>query len=522
MEGITLAGKAKSYVGILAVILLALSLLLRAGEMIGGITFGILFILGMILILAFLGANFTRLKGLFAGRSAKYGAGALSASLFVLGILVIVNYLSLRHNFRYDSTSAKSFSLADQTTKVLENLDRDVKIIPFFKEETPGRGVLEDLLEEYEYASSRISVEFLDPDKDPTAANRYRIREYGTTIVEAGEKVERVESVLEQDITNAIIKVSKDDAVRIYFLEGHGERDYEDQARGGYDMAGTSLRDENYELDKLFLLREGEVPKDCDVLIVAGPENEPEPHEIAAMNDYLHKGGKILALVDPRPAASLEDLFSKWSIEVGDDVVVDVSPAGRLFGANEFMPMSMSYGSHPITEGFNVATLFAQCRSVEAMEDSVFPELRPVVLLESTEQSWAEKGELSGTIKFDADVDVRGPVPLGVALSEPSSQPAGEAQEADTLAKETRIVVLGDSDFASNSYFGFSGNKDFFLNIVNWLGEQEELISIRPKAPEDRRVSLTRAQSRFLFYLLVVVLPLGALVSGGIVWWRRR
>jgi ABC-type uncharacterized transport system involved in gliding motility auxiliary subunit len=522
MEGIALGAKAKTYVGTVAIILLAVSLLLKAGEMIGGVAFGAMFILGMVLLLAFVGANFSLLRRMCAGRSAKYGAGALSASLFVLGILVVVNYLSLRHNFRYDSTSAKTFSLADQTVKVLETLDRNVRILPFFTDETPGKGILEDLLEEYEYASPRISVEFVDPDKDPAVAKEYKIREYGTTIVEAGGKVERVESILEQDITNSIIKVSRDDAVKIYFLEGHGEKDYDDQARAGFDMAASALRDENYELAKLFLLREGEIPRDCDLLIVAGPGNEPEPHEIAAIHDYLHKGGKLLALVDPAPSASLESLFEKWNIDVGDDMVVDVSPAGRLFGANEFMPMSMNYGNHPITAGFSIATLFAQCRSVRSLEDTLFPDLRPVVLLQSTEQSWAEKGDLSGTIKFDAGTDVRGPVPLGVALSKRLLQTPGTEAVTDTLPGETRVVVVGDSDFASNSYLGFSGNRDFFLNIVGWLGEQEELISIRPKAPEDRRVSMTRAQSRFLFYLLVVFLPLGVLASGGIVWWRRR
>ena len=512
----------KTSIGLLGVVLLVVSLLLKAGEMLGGLTFSVLFILGIACLLAFLGANFAALKRIFARRSAKYGAGAVSASLFLIGIIVVVNYLGLRHNYRYDSTSEKGFSLADQTTKVLKSLDREVSIIPFFREDTPGKGFLEDLLEEYRYASSRISVEFVDPDKEPAVAKQYKIREYGTTVVESGGKIERVETVLEQDITNSIIKVTQDDAVRIYFLEGHGERDYEDQERTGFQLAGAALEDENYEIDKLFLLRECEVPKDCDLLVVAGPENEPEPHEIAAMNDYLHKGGKMLALLDPEPSAALKEMLARWKIAVGENMVVDVSPAGRLFGANEFMPMSMKFGNHPITEGFKVATLFSQCRSVSSVEDSVLPELRPVILVESTEQSWAESGDLSGTIKFDADSDIRGPVPLAVALSSPASSPRGEAVAMDTLRQETRIVVVGDSDFASNSYFGFSGNKDLFLNMVSWLGEQEELISIRPKMPQDRRVSLTRAQSRFLFYLLVVFLPLGMLASGGVVWWRRR
>jgi ABC-type uncharacterized transport system involved in gliding motility auxiliary subunit len=276
-------------------------------------------------------------------------------------------------------------------------------------------------------------------------------------------------------------------------------------------------------------MREPEVPDDCSLLVACGPEKEFLESELQTMARYLDRAGKALLLLDPAPSAGLKSFLSGWKVDVGEDVVVDVSPAGRLFGVDEFMPMAMSYPSHAITEEFSVATLFPFARSVSPSNVTVAG-VTAQTILQTSEQSWAETGPTTeGEVRYDEADDRRGPISLGVAVTaEPKEAPTDSmavptAEGAEESGgAETRLVVVGDSEFANNSFIGFSGDGDLFLNIVSWLAEEEELISIRPKDPEDRRVTLTAGQTRIVMYLSLLILPLSVLVLGVGVWLKRR
>lgn len=523
-------GTAISILGLVGLAALGAGLILASAS--GGwtATAKLLSIAGGALIIVFVGANWVGVKGIAGSRSAAYGANLAVVALLILAILAIINVLGSRNHRRFDLTHSGMFSLAGQTVNLLKGLDQDVKVLAFFKESGGDKKVVEDLLNEYHFITDKFEVQFIDPDKSPGITKTYGVTEYGTIILESGDKVERITeggATSEESITNALLKVIRAERKKIYFVEGHGEADIEDTERTGYSLAKAALEAQNYLVEKLFLMREAEVPDDCSLLILPGPEKELLESEKAAIERYVARAGKVLFMLDPSPSAGMPEFFKQWQINVGEDVVVDVSPAGRLFGVDEFMPMAMSYPDHPITKGFNVATLYPYARSISVAGGSIST-VTADTFVETGSQSWGETGPVEGEVKFDPETDRRGPISLAVAVTveteeaAPDSAGASEEGRDESMPDRARIVVIGDSEFANNSFLEFSGDKDFFLNVVSWLAEEEDLISIRPKDPEDRRVNLSAKQARIVMYLTLLVLPLCVLALGVGVWIKRR
>jgi ABC-type uncharacterized transport system involved in gliding motility auxiliary subunit len=454
-------------------------------------------------------------KGALAKRSTKFGANALAMVLIVLGLLILVNFLGARHHHRFDTTAGHRFSLSDHTVKFLRGLNKDVIITAFFQGENK---VLADLLSEYAYRNEQVSFRFVDPDEEPGTAKSYEITRYGTIVVESGDKEERIETILEQDLTNAILKVTREGKKIIYALTGHGEKDINSQDPTGFSSVKEALENENYEVKELILATHEEVPQDCSVLLVAGPQKEPLPGEWESVEVYLEGGGKLLVMVDPTPAADLSGFLARYGLDVGQNLVIDASGVGRLFGTGPAMPLVSSYEAHVITEDFNIMTFFPMTRSITP--NSAPPEgLKVQSLLKTGRSSWGETELLDDKVEFDRDKDLEGPVTIAAVVDEVEKEVATDATAARA---KTRLVVFGDSDFASNAYFQFSGNGDLFMNAISWLAEEEDLISIRPKDLEDRMVTLTARQSRMIFYISVILMPLAVLALGTVVWIRRR
>jgi len=339
-------------------------------------------------------------------------------------------------------------------------------------------------------------------------------------VVECGEKEEKLDKAQEAELTNVILKVSRKGKKVIYFLTGHGEKGIDATDPQGYNKAKASIEAENYEVKPLLLAREKEIPEDCAVLIIPSPQKPLFQDEIETIDDYLKKGGKAFFMFDPPPAVGLEDLMGDWGLKVGEDIVLDASGVGRLFGAGPAMPLVNSYGQHPITKGFNLMTFFPEARSVTP-EQEPGSELEVTPLINTSSQSWGETNLESEKASFDEAKDLKGPVTIGSVVTK---NVKGEKSSSSISGKEVkaRLVVFGDSDFANNAYFGLSGNGDLFMNSLSWLAEEEDLIAIRPKTPEDRRVNMTGRQARMVFYFSLIIFPLLALGSGGIVWYRRR
>lgn len=500
---------------------------------------------GLAAILLYGAGHWRQVGRSFERRQTRYGALAGSGLVLTLAILVGVNYVLSRQNRRWDLTAAQQYSLSEQSRQVLDRLPAPVRILVFAREtDFPP---YEDRLGEYAYQSDQVTVDYIDADRQPMLTRQYEVETYGTIVFEHEGRVERVMSLSEQDLTNALIKVVEGEQQRVYFLEGHGEKTHVGTDQNGYSTVADALALDNFEVESLLLAQQGAVPPDATVVVVAGPQADLLQDEVDALASYLDDGGKLLVMLDPPidsgapTPAGLARLLADWGIALGEDVVVDASGMGQFLGADASVPIAANYPFHPITDRFNLLTAYPLTRSVSAITPS--PEGRAAQsFIETGADSWAEldvdglTGGAEVLLNEDAG-DRPGPIEIGVAVSAPvpgSDTPPAEdgddvvvtdgesSDEEDPPTPETRLAVIGDSDFASNGVVGVSGNRDMFLNVVNWLAQQENLIAIRAREPEDRRLTLTGDQQRRILVLSLFLIPLGAVGAGAYTWWRRR
>ena len=487
---------------------------------------------GLLCILIYMAGQWRDLASMFARRQARQGTLAASSVLIVLAILIAINYIGKQQNKRWDLTASKQFSLSDQTRNVLTKLDAPLHIMVFAQEqEFPS---YQDRLKEYAYVSKQVTTEFIDPDKKQTVARQNQVSQYGTIVFTYKGRTERVTANTEQDITNGIIKAVSGQQRKVYFTQGHGEKDPTSTEREGYNAVGELLKRENYAVEKTVLAQQSAVPDDASMVVVAGPQQDFFPPEIDALKKYLDKQGKLLLELDPPdrpespPLTNLIALAHDWGFDVGNNLVVDISGMGQLFGASEGMPVAADYPTHPITERFTVMTVYPLARSVTPVAGGVNSHTAQTVV-NTSPRSWAEtniKGIFSQqpTKMVEAEGDKPGPISLAGAVSAAAAppDPAKPPDPNEPAKPETRLVVYGDSDFASNAYLGFSGNKDLFMNTLGWLSQQENLISIRPKEPSDRRLTMTASQQTMIGWFSFLGVPLLVFGTGILSWWRRR
>jgi ABC-type uncharacterized transport system involved in gliding motility auxiliary subunit len=489
-------------------------------------------IAGLVCTLLYILSQWREIMQSFSGRQARFGTLAAASVLVVLGILIAINYLSTKYNKRWDLTAARQFSLSDQSKKVLQDLKEPVRIRVFARTEEFQR--FRDRLDEYSYNSKQVTTEYIDPEKRPGMAQQYGVTSLGTVVFDYGGRTEKVTSDSEQELTNGLIKVIQGRQPKVYFTQGHGEKDTASADRSGYNGIAGALASDNFVVDKIVLAQVTEVPADADVLVIAGPKTDFLGPEIDLLKAYLARGGKLFVMLDPvlkvdqpQPAA-LQSLLKDWGVDAGNDVVLDVSGMGRLIGTDESVPVAASYPAHAITQEFNLLTAYPLARSMSPVEGGVNGR-NAQRLIETGPRSWAESDlkTLTGgqPAKMD-DTDKKGPVSLGAAVSGPATNapaPKDPPKPGETPKPvEARVVAIGDADYASNAALGVQGNRDLFLNAVNWLAQQENLIAIRPKDPEDRRITLTADQERRIFYLTVLIVPGLILLAGVQTWWRRR
>lgn len=494
--------------------------------------------LGLLFLLAGLAADRKRVVALLSGRQGRAAGASVGYSLVVLAVIVLINFLAGRHHTRIDLTEDRVFSLSEQTVRVLEELPRAVSVTAFYQDSEPTRRKLEDLLDEYRYRTDRLTVRFVDPDKNPAAVRRYEVSEYGTIVLESGERESRVTVADEESITNALIQVTKDTERVVYFTTGHGERGLDDGERNGVTLLKQALEKQHYTVRPLLLNQS--IADDATLVVIAGAKKRFLETEIALLREYLEAGGRLFLMQDPGDDPGLGDLLAGYGVSFRDDVVID--KISQLFGGDALVPLVAPEGydgAHAITRNFTYQTFYPMARSIE-VGDEIPAGVRITELARTSDYSWGElsQDELQGgTIQMTEGVDVAGPVTLGAAIviGDPPEDAAAETvpdgeQEAgshaadrpETAPPETRLLLFGDSDFSSNAYFNVSGNGDFILSGIAWLAEQGELVSIRPKTTTPRIVVLTSQQRFFYFLTIVAFAPLAVTVAGVGIWMRRK
>ena len=490
-------------------------------------------IAGAALVIVGIAVNYRQIISSFGKRSTKHASNYVISLLLVIAIVSGLNYIGQKHTKRFDTTSSGLFTLAPQTVQVLENLGDKVEIKAFF----PGGDYapLQELLVGYRTESNHIEYEFIDPDRQPDVAEQYDVSVYGvfqnpftgsqlkfgTVVVSHADRTEKIEKrseeVQEEDLTNAIIKVRRTEAKKIYFIQGHDERNPSDSEPAGFSAAKTALEDQGYQVDTIILASENIIPEDAKVLIWAGPELEPFPRELELVEEFLNQGGgSVLLMLDPTPAPSFDTFLNNWGLQPNNDLVLDVSGAGRLMGTGPEIPLVLEYEAHQITDRFSAMTFFPFTRSIQPL-DEIPEELKVETLFYSNPNSWGETNLNNPEAEFDPETDLEGPLSLAVAVSK-ETKPESE----EDPGVKARMVVTGTSRFPINAYFPQQGNGNLFLNMVSWLAEDEDLISIRPKPEDDRRILLSQSQLSMLRLITLFVLPGIALVVGIVVVLNRR
>jgi len=431
-----------------------------------------------------------------------------------LGVLVLINYISFRNAERFDLTPEKRYSLSNQSLRILNALTDDVHATIFYKKKE--RREFQDLIDLFKRETDHFKYSFIDIDKNPAKAEDMGIKSYGAGIVAHKGKKEKVIYFTEDNLISAIINLTEENKKIIRFVQGHGEKNitsYEDKS--GYSKVKSALESENYQVEEILLMQSGEVPEDTLVLVVNGPDKDFFQKELDMMDRYLRNGGRVLLLCDPVPVPNIETYLKGRNIVLSRDYIIDTK--SKLLAFDYLTPIVIPDKRHEIAKYMNEAVVFPVCRSIVPVNDSPY-EQRVRVFAQSGAESWAERDTKSvhdGKVGFDSGKDLQGPVPTAVIT-----------EIADNETKKTGIlVVMGDSDFATNHYCDVLGNKDLFLNTVSWLGEKSLLLSTRKRA-ENAPISLlflTENENRLLLWSAVIVEPGIVLLIGIIVvLWRRR
>jgi len=454
-----------------------------------------------------------RARRLLSARQARYGSNALVLTLAFTGILVVLNYLAYQNPVRKDLTEDQQYTLAPETIETLRALPEPVTALGFFTARTPSEQA-ERLLDQYRYYSDgKFDYQIIDPEANPIAARQANITRDGSIVLRMGDQQEPVDYAAEQQITAALVRLMNPQSRTLYFLTGHGEYSLDQSGQQSYALVKRTLEGKNYTVKSLNLLAEHQVPADASLVVVAGPQYPLTPEEVEALSAYAAQGGALMVLEEPLPATQFGDtpdplaeyLHRSWGVTLGRDIVVDLS------SNQPFIGVAAQYTPHPVTAKIaSIATLFPTVRSVQV--STTMTSTTATTLVQTGGNAWAES-DLQAVVNQDniaADEnDLPGPVPMAAA--------------AERFGDGARLVVFGDSDFASDAYFGFQGNGDFFINAVDWAVGQENIISLTPKSRTQR--ILLPPQPWVLGLILlgsVFVLPGAALVAGITVALRRR
>lgn len=438
--------------------------------------------------------------------------------ILLLILMILANLAASRFFLRLDLTELRGYSLSEQTLNSLGNLAEPVQISAFLRPTDYRSRLAEKLLGEYADHCPWIIYEVIDPDGRPSAMQQKGVSRYGTLLFEKGPKRLEINSVDEQSITSAILRLSEERLKNIYFLTGHGERDIESGQRTGYRLLAWHLRNKgNFVLKTLSFTASATFPEDVDVLIIPSPRSSFSSRDEDLVTQYLDNGGRLLLLLDAGVTVPFSHLLPEWGVHVGENLVFD--PVENYFG-DAATPMINKYEPSSITRSLQgMSTFFPLAREVSPSQ--TIPEgLIVRSLVKTSTRSWAETNLKGSEASFDDGEDKPGPVSLAVSIQ--ASLAAGRGASA----AKSRLVVFGDSDFVSNAALSStntdSGNVLLFLSAVDWLIENDSLINLSPIDTTKQTLILSARQMRLVAYTTMLFIPLLIALTGTLVWWRRH
>jgi len=472
-----------------------------------------------------------------------------------LGILILVNYIGGKRFARFDWTKSGLYSLSPKTVNVLKDLKAPVKATVFMTEGSPLFRETREILSRYQAKTAMLTVETIDPVRNRARAEAL-VKEYGirggSVVFTAGDRRKYVtEDQLaeydfsrarmggeptikafkgEQEFTSAILSVTQTRSPKVLFTAGHGERKLDGRGRDGFFTLAETLRRDNCTVEEWTSLGAAAVPDGTDAVVVAGPRTAFTEPERAVFRKYLDGGGRALFFLDveflPGSGRQMSDfglgsLLAGFGVTLDADVVVDPKNALPMFGADTLF--ARSFRPHAITkllEGSQV--VFPLARSVSPVIPAP-PGWTDTVLVETSADGWGETDLRNLETKVAKDEkDVKGPVPLAVAVegAPPPAEATAGAKSAD--AKKARMVVFGDVDFATNGGVANAANLYLLSGAANWVLDREALVAIPPKSADQVAVTLSRGDVARIAFVVLLILPAAAIALGLAIWFRRR
>ncbi|MFC2052350.1 GldG family protein [Chloroflexota bacterium] len=493
--------------------------------------------LGIILLATAFIIDFRRVSSAIAGRRGRFGTGTTVMTSIFIGIIIIVNAISIGNYHRFDATGLAQFTLTSQTKDALSRLEKPVQVVGFFVPNDPYgiAGYATSLLNEYQNYTDQLIVRTIDPDEQPDQARNYGITQYHTIVFESDNHRRAVmpQEIVEQAehaFTSAILEVTGTAQKKLYFLTGHGES----SINSDYNQASEGLQGNLYQVDTLDLLITRSIPDDCAALIIAGPQKLLGIDELNIIKRYLEDGGWVMILLNPNPAQGIKELLSPWGVGVEDGTVIDPSSYASPSQASPIVPRIRNFFGFTTTYFPGSTAIIPQpgytpqvisspggetpIQIVWTSENSL---IQMYSLARTSQDSWLEKDfDPSKEPIFNDGAELKGPLDLGFLIA--VSPPLDENGNPTAEVPPTRLIVIGDSDFASNQHFYNGDNGDFFLNSLEILTTGKELISIERKVLPFRRLVIGPEETNLIRYSSIALLPLLVLLAGGIIWWRRR
>lgn len=477
-------------------------------------------------------SSVSKASQVIAGRSARFGYNAVLYTAVFVGLVVVANIFVLQNNERWDLTEQGVYSLSEKSVNVVKGLDKPLRLVAMdtSKMMSLAGGVdperVRELLDLYKYHNPKgISFEIIDPRTKPVEVERLGMKQGNLLYLEYGEgaqsAISRINTVDEQSITNAIVKLTKGISKKIYYIEGHGEPDVGTETESGMRSFKDALEDEHLTVEPLMLPRVGKIPEDAAVVMLAAPKLKLQPAEQEALVEYVNKGGRLVMLANPEDGGNQEvqALAKRFNIEVGDDVILDAE-SQMFFGGPQIF-VAMGFSPHAITSKLSgrQPPVFSFASSVVAPKGEISGTIY-TELLKTGPNSWAERDitrlfdQADGKASF-GEGDLKGPVPIAVAMEKTVSQGADKAPIV------SRVIVVGDATWLRNDSFGSMGNRDLILNAINWVAGEEGAIAIGPKQMRRSMVQFSQATIKTILALSFLG-PELMLLLGLFIWWRRQ
>ena len=540
---------------------------MSSGSIIPIITIVIAIALIIVSLIAFLYTS----KGFWGMRSTEATTNALVSTVAVILIIVLVNFLGIKYALKIDLTENKLFTLSPQSQELVKNLDSPLKVYVFSNLVDKAD---QQILENYQSYNDLFDYEFVNPQVDISLAQKFNVTRAGDVYVEYENKKQLVQIVSPENrlqeikLTGAIAKIQKEIQAQIYIIQGHGEPVLQEGGQVTFSQAVNSLINQGYIVEGLNFESTPLIPPSANVVIVSSGERNFLPTEVEKIQQYLDRGGNLLVMYNAQSSNTLENILQQWGVTLDKTVAIDPSGAGDIFGLGPSVNIVVNYGLHPITQDFNNGiTIFPWARPIKTTPIKNI-EVTPLIM--TNDLSWGEVNLTQENIKFNPEEDVKGPLNLAVALVKRNivtQEKTDENQEENTIVQsveptpaneqpdnitsgesdlptppqmktpnsqrstitsgnqsisEQKMVVIGNTNFATNGWFQQQLNSDFFLNAIAWLAdESEENLSIRPREATNRRLNVSKGQVTLISWLALLIIPGLSLITAVITWWRR-